>query len=724
MQGDADARPGADLKATETARAAADDAGRPKPDQPQEALPQPQKMESLVRLTGGLAHDFNNLLTVVIGNATALRLDAEAREDAKGIRRAEMIERAAERGGRLAGQLLAFSRNQILRPESLSAYSALSAMHEWLGQAAGETVRIRLLADEDLWKCRVDPGQLDSAILNLVLNARDAMPIGGNITISCRNKTMSFDQVRDAARSSGDYVRIDVQDTGTGIPPDLLEKVFEPFFTTKGIGKGSGLGLSQVHGFAAQSGGWVDLESRVGRGTTVSLYLPRARDPESERLVRGQWPASHPRQLTVLVVEPDADVRTMICEYLTLSGYRAFAAINASGAVAYLVSDEPVHVLFTEARLPGGVSGAALAHDARRMRPDLRALLTSTSDDETAHEAHSDDKGFEFLMKPYQASDVVRVVGALLQGDSFSVETEQLLAEARDIAPPASSLNALRTVEELPDANRPGSTQQFQSAGMRSNAIRLGVMPFKTLGSTSESGLSLGLAEEISGAFSRFRWITCVAPASVAAVANEPLGQTSRWQQLDLDFLVEGTLRTKGNEIRIQARLLNMRGSGEIIWARRFDSSMPEVLTMQDEIASETAAQIAPELLVWEAEQAASRPRVNPTAYELMLRAIPAIYRLDQTGFRAAGPCWKGPSNWIHPVPRAIRGWPIGICCRSVRVGRRMWPRQSGRPTNLRSARSSSIPATPAASRWRGTFELSCIGRPRKRSACMNVRSR
>ena len=191
---------------------------------------------------------------------------------------------------------------------------------------------------------------------------------------------------------------------------------------------------------------------------------------------------------------------------------------------------------------------------------------------------------------------------------------------------------------------------------MRSNAIRLGVMPFKTLGSTSESGLSLGLAEEISGAFSRFRWITCVAPASVAAVASEPLGHTSRWQQLDLDFLVEGTLRTKGNEIRIQARLLNMRGSGEIIWARRFDSSMPEVLTMQDEIASETAAQIAPELLVWEAEQAASRPRVNPTAYELMLRAIPAIYRLDQTGFRAAGPLLER-SLKLDPSSAACHSW-------------------------------------------------------------------
>jgi signal transduction histidine kinase/TolB-like protein/FixJ family two-component response regulator len=660
MKADAATRLGVAFKANDPAPASADDdwraGGRQQPAQTGEAFHQAQKMESLARLTGGLAHDFNNLLTVVIGNATALRLDAEARGDAKSIRRAESIERAAERGGRLAGQLLAFSRNQMLRPESLSAYGALSAMHELLGQAAGEIVRIRLLADKGLWNCRVDRGQLDSAVLNLVLNARDAMPTGGNITISCHNQTMDFGQVRDSTRSSGDYVRIDVKDTGTGIPPDLLNSVFEPFFTTKPIGKGSGLGLAQVHGFAGQSGGWVNLESHLERGTTVSLYLPRARDPESDPLAQAAWHTPPGSGLTVLVVEPDADVRMTICEILTLSGYHALAATNASGAVAYLVSDEPVHVLFTEARLPGGVSGTTLAHDARRMRPNLCALLTSSSADDAAHDLHDDGKGFEFLMKPYQASDVVRMVGSLLKDDSFSIETEQLLAEARDAAPLMPPLNASRPVEGRFDANRPASSKHMQSAGERRTAIRLGVMPFKTIGSTDETGLSLGIAEEISGAFSRFRWITCVAPASVAAVTSAPLGQTSPWQQLDLDFLVEGTLRKRGNEIRIHARLLNMRGSGEIIWARRFDSSMPDVLNMQDDIASETAAQVAPELLVWEGEKAASRPQVDPTAYDLMLRAIPAIYCLDHTGFRTAGTLLERSLD-LDPSSPACNSW-------------------------------------------------------------------
>jgi nitrogen-specific signal transduction histidine kinase/TolB-like protein/FixJ family two-component response regulator len=658
MERDIAAKSGAgpDARATATADAGFGAGLRYKPDERQEALHWTHKTESLVRLTGGVAHDFNNLLTVVIGNATALRLDAQARADIRGVQRAESIERAAERGGRLASQLLAFSRNQTLHPESLSAYSALSALHALLGQAAGDTVRIRLLADKGLWNCRVDPGQLDSTILNLVLNSRDAMPTGGNITISCRNQTVGGAQVPDSAKRAGDYVQIDVVDTGTGIAPDLLEKVFEPFFTTKPIGQGSGLGLAQVHGFVGQSGGWVELKSHPGRGTTVSLYLPRATEPGCDILAQPEWPARSGTEQTVLVVEPEADVRTTICGILTSSGYCAVAATNASGALAYLDSDASVHVLVTETRLPGNVSGTELARDARLVRPDLRVLLTSSSGDEATDEAHDDDTNFEFLMKPYQASDVVRVVGALLKGDTFSVETEQLLAEVQDVVPAMSPLLEPRTTGGLSDANRPAKSQQLLSAGARRNAIRLGVMPFKTARSKRGGDVSWGLAEELSSAFARFRWITCIAPASVAVVADEPLGQTARWRQLDLDFLVEGTLRTKGSEIRFLARLLDMRGSGEIIWTRGFDGKMPDILQLQDRIASETAAQVAPELLVWEGENAASRPRVNPTAYDLMLRAIPAIYRLDQTSFRGAGLLLER-SLELDPSSAACHSW-------------------------------------------------------------------
>jgi signal transduction histidine kinase len=304
-------------------------------------------MESLGRLTGGVAHDFNNLLTVVLGNAAALRVNAEARGDVEAIRRAEMIERAAERGGRLAAQLLAYSRKQMLRPETISVYQVISATTELLAQAAGEAVRIRLQTHPELWRCHVDPGQLESAILNLVLNARDAMPNGGNITIHCYNYTVHRGQAGSSSRVAGNYVRIDVIDTGCGIAPDLQEKVFEPFFTTKPLGQGSGLGLSQVHGFAGQSGGWVDLESNFGSGTTVSLFLPRDRRRAPTLPPQPEGPASVGQNQTVLVVEPDSDLRARACETLARAGYKPLAAADGSSALASLVSDSAIHLLLT-----------------------------------------------------------------------------------------------------------------------------------------------------------------------------------------------------------------------------------------------------------------------------------------------------------------------------------------------------------------------------------------
>ncbi len=598
-------------------------------------------MESLGRLTGGVAHDFNNLLTVVLGNATALRVSAETRGDSDGIRRAEMIERAAERGGRLAGQLLAFSRNQMLRPETISVYRVISAMHELLGQAAGESIRVRLQAADDLWHCRVDPRQLESAILNLVLNARDAMPAGGGIEISCHNQ---------AARKPGtttDTVRIDVKDTGCGIPPELVDKVFEPFFTTKPIGKGSGLGLAQVHGFAFQSGGSVELISAAGTGTTVSLFLPRAADRRSEP---PEATASGPGggNQIVLIVEPNDDLRATISEILMQAGYRHLPVADASAALACLVSDQPVHVLLTEAVLPGGVRGSDLARSARQLRPDLRALVTSGAPDEAIKAAQGTDDAYEFLKKPYLAADLVRVVGGMLKSGTFSVETERMLAEARDtdfVAPdPANAAAA---------TGQPARPAVSDTSG---NTIRIGVMPFRTVRSANEHAFSLGLADEVTKAFARFRGITCVTPASVAALAGEPHGSSERWRSLDLDFLLDGSLRRKDNEIGVIARLSNMRGSGEMTWRRRFGGSMPDVLKLQDEIAAETAAQIVPELMVWEGREAVSRRQVDPGAYELMLRAIPAIYCLDQAGFQEAGRLLER-SLALDPGSAACHSW-------------------------------------------------------------------
>jgi signal transduction histidine kinase/TolB-like protein/FixJ family two-component response regulator len=595
-----------------------------------------QKMESLGRLTSGVAHDFNNLLTVVLGNATALRINAESRGDAQAVQRAEMIERAAERGGRLAGQLLSFSRKQMLRPETISVYQILSATHPLLAQAAGESARVLLQAEPGLWTCLVDPGQLESAVLNLVLNARDAMPLGGNIDISCHN--IRIDRAKaNSARAAGDYVRIDVRDTGVGMSPEVQEKVFEPFFTTKPIGQGSGLGLAQVHGFAGQSGGWVELESTVGRGTTISLFLPRAtrQQPTPTPVPDGSVPSG--TNQTILVVEPDADLRITTCETLNRNGYRSVGAANGSGALTQFVSDEPIHALLTTARLPGGVSGLALARSARQSRPDLCVLLTSgTLDDipdEANHASLGGDARFEFVLKPYRAADLVRMVGAVLSSKTFSTETEQLLADARDTA--RHALSAPLKATDPDPSQRPDAPQH---TGLPKSAIRLGVMPFRSIGANSgDAAFSQGLAEEITTAFSRFRWITCVGPASVAALANDPLTDTERWEQLDLDFLIEGSFRKKRDKITVLLRLANMRGAGAISWGRRFDGFLPDLLDLQDRIASESAAQVAPELLVWEGLESKSRPRVDPTAYDMMLRAIPAIYRLDEGAFRESG---------------------------------------------------------------------------------------
>jgi nitrogen-specific signal transduction histidine kinase/TolB-like protein/DNA-binding NarL/FixJ family response regulator len=635
---------------------------RPDLAEPRDLGYQAQKMESLGRLTGGVAHDFNNLLTVVLGNAAALRVGAEARGDIQSIRRAEMIERAAERGGRLAGQLLAYSRKQMLRPETVSVYHVISETTEILAQAAGEATRIRVDTEPALWNCCIDPGQLESAILNLVLNARDAMPLGGSILIRCLNhkqrRAPPGAPPGTTPRPPGDYVRIDVTDIGGGIAPELLGKVFEPFFTTKPLGQGSGLGLSQVYGFTGQSGGWVDLSSKLGSGTTVSLFLPRDRRAPPDVPKSGDRPSPIGQNRIVLVVEPDAGILGTTCDTLARAGFKPLATNSGSGALAHLVSDAPISLLLTEATLPGNVSGIELARSASQLRHDLRVLVTTGQTKPAAS-----DKRFEVLMKPYQPADLVRVVGAVLTGSTFSVETEQLLADARAdarwrasskvapaIAPPAANA--------VPPSGSLGETAVARPspATLPGNAIRLAVMPFRIIGSGADPSFPIGLAEEISTAFSRFRPIICLAPASVAALAEEPSRQTERWQQLDLDFLVDGSFRKKGNEIRVLLRLINMRGSGEISWGRRFDSLMPDVLNLQDQIASEIAAQIAPELVVWEGRQATSRPKVDPTAYDMMLRAIPATYRVDEAGFREAGALLER-SLALDPSSASCHSW-------------------------------------------------------------------
>jgi TolB-like protein/DNA-binding NarL/FixJ family response regulator len=584
-------------------------------------------MEAIGRLTAGVAHDFNNLLTVILGNASALRASAEARGAQADANRATAIESAAQRGGRLASQLLAFARKQVLHPEVVSAYKVLSDLHDLLSRAAGDQVQTRLSADDALWTCRVDPGQLESAVLNLVINARDAMPAGGTIAITCRNETLTPDQASRVDGRPGEFVRIDVKDTGTGIPPEVRERVFEPFFTTKPIGQGSGLGLAQVHGFAGQSDGWVELVSRMGQGTTVSLLLPRA-DPAAARTPPGNA-AGH----TILLVEPKPTLRTTVAESLRSKGHRVLEAWDRTGASRWIAAPDAITLLITNASLPAAARGLDLAWEVRRTRPDLPVLLLSaTRADEVALRQRPVDR-CEFLAEPYQTADIVSVTEALLRQGTFSPEGEALHSELRR---PAAS----RPVEIVPHpapvrAAPPAIRTTLPATGKA--AVRLGVLPLKALDTAQSDAFSVGLAEELTSALGRFRWISCISPASVAALSNESASGSQRWHDLDLDYLLEGSFRQNGTDIRIIIRLVNMREPSEVSWSRRFDSRLADALTLQDQIAADAAAQVAPEVLIREGEKAISRPQVNPTSYGLTLRAIPAIYRLDQTGFRAAG---------------------------------------------------------------------------------------
>jgi TolB-like protein len=564
------------------------------------------------RLTAGVAHDFNNLLTIVLGHATALRVSAESQGDAQASRRAGLIEQAAERGGRLANQLLAYARQQFLQAEDIRLGPLLSELHTLMAHAAGDHVRLRTTCAPRLWRCHADPAQLESALLNLVLNAREAMPDGGSISIHASNQSVTPLHARTVGGQSGDYIRIEVCDTGGGIPTAIQHRVFEPFFTTKPVGKGSGLGLAQVQGFAGQSGGWVELRSRLNDGTCIALVLPRAR-----RMPAGGTTQRQPSVRRILVITSDLAV----FDTLDDAGYEVLAADDQAAAQIALQAPHAPDVLLVDLVMPDGGSGLVLAQEARRQWPNLPVVLTAASARDLAPNMQVTE--FALLPKPYQPDELLRVLDALFCERLFPADTETILTSLRErpqFDQPAYVAGALAPAS-LPDGD----------------AIRLGVMPIRCLANTPEADLATGLAEEISGALSRFRSIACVAPASIAAVAAEKFGATLRWQQLDLHFVLEATLQRNQQQLRLTVRLIDLRNNAEVVWGRSFDGTLTDLMELQARIAAETVAQVAPEVLLWAGDNLAARPSADPNAYQLMLRAIPAIYRLDRTGFEAAG---------------------------------------------------------------------------------------
>jgi signal transduction histidine kinase/DNA-binding response OmpR family regulator len=351
----------------------------------EEQLAQARKMEAVGQLTGGVAHDFNNLLTVVLGNIDIMARKPE--DDERRARRIDAVRHAAERGRDLTRQLLAFSRRQHLSPVSLDVNALIQAFSPLMRQAVGEAITFDLLLSDETLCAHVDPTQLETGLLNLAVNARDAMPEGGQLTIATH---------RDQT-----HVIIEVRDTGVGMSPEVRDRVFEPFFTTKEVGKGSGLGLSQVYGFVRQSEGEVQLHSTEGQGTTFTLRLPvsekpieRAEQDEPAAMVEGG-------RERILVVEDDPTVLTLTVDMLTGLGYEVATATNANDALEIVQSDAPIDLLFSDVVMPGGVSGVSLARTARKLRPGLRVLLTSGF---VGEGAVLETAEFPLLDKPYETS--------------------------------------------------------------------------------------------------------------------------------------------------------------------------------------------------------------------------------------------------------------------------------------------------------------------------------
>jgi signal transduction histidine kinase/CheY-like chemotaxis protein len=378
----------------------------------EEALRQAQKMEAVGQLTGGVAHDFNNLLAVIMGNAEIV----EHKYGSKGTP-AKAIIRAASRGAELTQRLLAFSRQQPLRPHAVDLSGLIAGMTELLGRTLGETIAIKTTAPARPWKALVDPGQVENALLNLAINARDAMPSGVTLAIEAANASL-----RDPAEAlrfevaAGDYVMLTVTDDGTGMPPDVLSHVFEPFFTTKEVGQGSGLGLSMVYGFAKQSGGCVTIDSTEGRGTTVRLYLPRAEQPvvSAEKEHSGDVPTASGE--TILLVEDDPDVRQLAVTILSDLGYTVLEAGDGEGARAVLKDTPCVELLLSDVVLPGGMSGLILAEEARRRHGAIKVLFMSGYAESAVHGHDSWREDAELLNKPFRKNDLARRVRAALDG--------------------------------------------------------------------------------------------------------------------------------------------------------------------------------------------------------------------------------------------------------------------------------------------------------------------
>jgi two-component system, cell cycle sensor histidine kinase and response regulator CckA len=377
-------------------------------------LRQAQKMEAVGRLAGGIAHDFNNLLNVITGYGELLlrRLDG----DGESRRKTFEILKAAGRAARLTGQLLAFSRRQVLQPRVFDLNDAVAEMKGMLARLIGEDVALETRLEPALGRVRVDPSQFEQVLMNLTVNARDAMPHGGRLAIETRNVDVDAAQARRHMEGrAGSFVALRVTDTGVGMDEETRRHLFEPFFTTKGVGQGTGLGLATVYGILQQSDGWVRVESVVGRGTTFEVLLPRVDAPLAASLPATAGPAPRGAE-TILLVEDDEMLRGLTRETLEAAGYRVLAAADAEEALrAGWRHRGPIHLLLTDVIMPGA-NGAELARRLGGERPEMRVLFASGYTDDVLLHRGASAEGMSFLQKPYTTAALEHKVREVLDG--------------------------------------------------------------------------------------------------------------------------------------------------------------------------------------------------------------------------------------------------------------------------------------------------------------------
>ena len=372
-------------------------------------LAQAQKMEAVGQLTGGLAHDFNNLLTVISGNLELLDMRIEGEPERDLIRRAD---EAARMGARLTGRLLTFSSRRALQPTLVNLNDTTVGMTELLRRTLGESISVTSELAPDLWNTRVDASEIENAILNLAINARDAMPTGGRILIETANITFGEgDPGQSQTAPPGEYVKLSVSDNGSGMPPEVVARAFEPFFTTKDPGRGTGLGLSTIYGFIRQSNGRAAIYSEVGRGTSVNLYLPRDTSSIVPRSLAKETDAAPTRTgETILVVEDNEQVRQLTVNRLDALGYVILVAEDGPSALRILEQHPGIDLVFSDVVMPGGLSGFDVLRWTKRNRPGVKVLLTSGFAPEMANNGEAIDPDTTLLHKPYTLADLARAI--------------------------------------------------------------------------------------------------------------------------------------------------------------------------------------------------------------------------------------------------------------------------------------------------------------------------